>query len=786
MLRIFTAAKQGMVASVLLSKINPDEIGGVIVHPLDKGLPNLRDGELALVCGAKAVAVLQGMGIVPKNRKVESLRGEVILVNAGRAAMIVTYDPAITIMDSTKEVQISWDIALAKRWLLTGGVEAVVGKYEYVQDFTDAINFIKKEHATTGKKVAIAVDLETVGLNPYASGVHIVLISVTVQEGKSQAIRFSGVRTQPAYRMGGAVKMYNSSLITQVEFLMSSRMIALRGANFKFDMGWLHHHWGIVNFNAYSMDTTLVGSLLDENRSNSLSNHTKEYVPLMGGYDAYMDSTYDKGRMDLVPSKDLLDYGGGDTDACLRVSNVMKRVITKDRQLINFYTKLLHPAMKAVAKMEQRGMIVNEVEYDVLDAEVRVELKRVSEEALAMIPKAIRNTYANDLKLTRDVILRDFLFSKRGLNMKPVMFTAKNNDPSCAMEHLELLATEYAEVRPFVQLMSEVNSAQKTLTTYITGFRKHLRADGKFHPTYLLHRGDYGGKEAGAVSGRSSAKAPAVQTIPKHTKWSKALRRVYEPPEGHSILIFDYSQGELRIAASLARERTMIAAYQKGIDLHAVTASVLCNMTFEEFMRQPEDWRDDKRYGGKAGNFGLLYGMGWRGFTIYAQKTYGVSLEDPEAQAFRNGFFAKYSGLVDWHSRCKREAHSTMQIRSPLGRIRHLPLVNSRENDVVALCERQAINFGPQSTLSDIGLYAMSKIDREYPDLWMWGFTHDAIAFYVPTDELPIWAVRIRDIMENLPYEQELGWNPPLGFVVDAEASDINWASVKKYKVDSK
>ncbi len=72
----------------------------------------------------------------------------------------------------------------------------------------------------------------------------------------------------------------------------------------------------------------------------------------------------------------------------------------------------------------------------------------------------------------------------------------------------------------FVGVMKQVNSANKTLSTYVVGFLKHLRDDGRFHPTFFLHRGLYEDDDAGTVTGRTSAKNPAFQTIPKHTIWT--------------------------------------------------------------------------------------------------------------------------------------------------------------------------------------------------------------------------------------------------------------------------
>ena len=79
-------------------------------------------------------------------------------------------------------------------------------------------------------------------------------------------------------------------------------------------------------------------------------------------------------------------------------------------------------------------------------------------------------------------------------------------------------------------------------------------------------------------------------------------------------------------------------------------------------------------------------------------------------------------------------------------------------------------------------MLAMVLLDRVYPDLWMFGMTHDELQMYVPIDDVEVWADRIRDVMENLPLDK-FGWNPPLRFPVDAEWSDTNLAECTKLAI---
>jgi DNA polymerase I-like protein with 3'-5' exonuclease and polymerase domains len=111
-----------------------------------------------------------------------------------------------------------------------------------------------------------------------------------------------------------------------------------------------------------------------------------------------------------------------------------------------------------------------------------------------------------------------------------------------------------------------------------------------------------------------------------------------------------------------------------------------------------------------------------------------------------------------------------------------VPLINSFSNEVRSRQERQAINAGVQATLTDMGLLAMAELDKAYPDLWQFGFTHDAVSFYVREDEVEEQAIRIKQVMENLPLDK-FDWTPQLDFPVDIELGECNLADVHKFVV---
>ena len=740
--------------------------------------PVLLKGDVMFTMGTAAFQTLQKTGVVPKNRTVGSLRQKPQPLHDGY--VLVSYDAGIGNIDHRLEVDLSIDINLACRFHETGTMKPEVGAYKWVGDFSAAVDYVNKTYDETGKRVPVETDLETVGLDPLNPDKFIVSVAFTYKDEMSDVKRFFSLDDQPEK----GTKLYE-----QIEFLLTSDKISLGGANLTYDIQWFYHKWDIEVKN-FKFDTTIVGSLIDENRSNSLENHAKIYTP-MGGYDADLNQKYDKGRMDLIPDNDLLPYAGGDTDATRRVRQKLTRELTSDPLLANFYINLLHPARASFDVIEQGGIHVNKAKLENLGKELDQEMLEYKEQALALIPPHIRLKHRGNKNIT-PAMISDFLFTGRGLGLKPLLFSEKTNKPLTSHKHLQYFsdAEKYPEAAKFIELTELYNKASKARSTYVTGFLKHLRADGLFHPRFMLFKGGTeSGDESGTLTGRLAARDPAIQTLPKHSPIAKRLRACYEPPEGYAIVEVDYSQGELRVTAVVANETTMKKAYSDGVDLHKLTGGSVAGLSYEEMTAlEKTDKGLYKKYrqGGKPANFGLLYGMSAEGYKDYAKNSYGVTLSLNEARTTRMNFFKTYSRLPDWHEEFKAIARHQGYIRNPLGRIRHLPQIHSRDGFTRSQAERQAINSPIQGALSDIILLAISRFNQMYgrnDECRIWAQIHDAVTCYIKVEHLAYWIEILQSLMEDRQILFDMfNFEFDIPLDSDAEVSLENFASMQPWQ----
>ena len=157
-----------------------------------------------------------------------------------------------------------------------------------------------------------------------------------------------------------------------------------------------------------------------------------------------------------------------------------------------------------------------------------------------------------------------------------------------------------------------------------------VQSDGRVYTRY---------NPLGARSGRFTSSGPNLQQINREG----LCRAGFGAPLGRVLIVLDYVQIELMVAAFLSGDPEMLSAIKVGLDLHRQTAALILGLALESVTKT-------HRQTAKAVNFGLLFGQGAAGLVNYARANYGVILSLDEAERFRKRFFAHYTGLKAWHS----------------------------------------------------------------------------------------------------------------------------------------
>lgn len=91
-----------------------------------------------------------------------------------------------------------------------------------------------------------------------------------------------------------------------------------------------------------------------------------------------------------------------------------------------------------------------------------------------------------------------------------------------------------------------------------------------------------------------------MQNIPARGELGAKFRKFFIAPDGCKLIISDYSSLEQRIAAHCSQDPVMLQIYRENRDMHAVSASAMFFLDYEEmekaggYDRAKEEWADKK------------------------------------------------------------------------------------------------------------------------------------------------------------------------------------------------
>jgi DNA polymerase-1 len=239
----------------------------------------------------------------------------------------------------------------------------------------------------------------------------------------------------------------------------------------------------------------------------------------------------------------------------------------------------------------------------------------------------------------------------------------------------------------------------------------------------------------GTVTGRFSSKSPNLQNVTRGP-----LRSCFIPSgPDRRLIVADYSQIELRVAALIAKETVMIDAFKTKADLHKMTAAAV--------LRKPvgEVAKDDRQMA-KAVSFGFLYGQSANGFVAYARANYGLNLSLEDAERFRENFFFTYPAFRRWHIACKRKAVNSDNgsARTVFGR-----LLMARKDDAWARFN-MFTEYVVSGSCADLLKMAMIKVAAVVPaDVHPVATIHDELVYDAPADTAKQYCSVIRQAMED-------------------------------------
>jgi DNA polymerase-1 len=499
--------------------------------------------------------------------------------------------------------------------------------------------------------------------------------------------------------------------------LFEDERIRKVGHDLKFDVVLLARKGIAVRGLAF--DSMLASYLLDATRpGHPLEDTSLEHL----GYKALTeDDVCGRGAKAVsfgrLPPAALLTYAGERADLARQLSNRLAPLLVTDR-LEPVYRDLEMPLVPVLAEMERAGILI--------DGPALAAQSRHIEQELARSTARIFELAGEEFNVNAPQQLGRILFEK--LQLPAVKKTGKTRSASTAAEVLEELALTHDLPR----LVLQWRALHKLKSTYIDALPLMIHPEtGRVHTCF---------NQAVAATGRLSSSDPNLQNIPIRTELGRQIRRAFVAAPGRVLISADYSQIELRVLAHMAGEDALIDAFHSGEDIHERTGLKLFG---------PDSGLEKHllRSRSKMVNYAVLYGK--TPFTLAKD----INVTQEAAQAFIDAYFAGFPRVRAFIDQTLETARQTGVVTTMAGRRRLVPNLTSRNFQMRAQAEREAVNMPIQGTAADILKKAMIDLHRELPRRGLGAqmilTVHDELLFEADRDQADATAAVVRELMEH-------------------------------------
>ncbi|MGM0482612.1 MAG: DNA polymerase [Patescibacteria group bacterium] len=419
----------------------------------------------------------------------------------------------------------------------------------------------------------------------------------------------------------------------------------------------------------------------------------------------------------------------------------------KDKGLKEVFEKVEKPFIPVIDKMRGHGITI--------DTEVLRNIKKEYEKELKEEEKKIWKQAGKEFNINSPVQLGEVLFKDLGLSIKNHKKTSTGAKSTKESELVKL-----KDEHPIVEEILNYREIAKILSTYVDPVLSMVDKNGKLYAEFV---------QTGTTTGRISSNNPNLQNIPVSSEKGRRIREAFVAMDGHTLVAFDYSQIELRVAALLSGDEKLLSVFNAGGDIHSAVAAEVFGVSEEEIDRE-------MRRKAKVINFGILYGMG-----VNALKQ-NLGTSQAEARQFLDKYFERFSTLSSYIEKIKESAHEKGYTTTLYGRRRYVAGLNSPVPYIRAAAERAAVNAPIQGTAADIIKRAAvlindllekeKKSDKAFPIIQV----HDELIFEVGDQFLLEFIPSVKRIMESFLEEEGRSSVP---FKVDVKTGK-SWGKMEK------
>lgn len=497
--------------------------------------------------------------------------------------------------------------------------------------------------------------------------------------------------------------------------IIQEERISKVGANFIFDLQFLFRKYGIVPRGTLHC-TQIAQKISFPDFPAGLPFVTTMYTDIP----YYKEDGKQWMKLGTGSWEEWWNYNG--TDAIVPVESIPKQIQTLVKQDNLETYERQRKLMPPLIYMAERGIKVDVQGMMAYKESQQIELDRKAEELNAEVGYEINYNSPKQLM--------DYFYKTCGLKpYKKKNIKGQFVDTS-DVDALKRIFRRGEQGSKAARLMLDIRSLSKRISTYLNVGK--VDQDGRYRSSY---------KPVGAETGRLSSGETIFGTGGNQQNWPHDLLRFFVADEGYVIYSIDLSQIENRIVAYVGGVLSQIEAFEQGIDLHRLTASIIFGKRYDEISDEEGssdlgDGRQSERFWGKKGNHSYNYDYGYKAFALKYEIT------EAEAKFIFNRLDMGYPQIKGgYHVTIQNMLKSTRTVTNLYRRNRLFlgPIIPAYPNSPLSACQatwREGYAQLPQSTTADkVNEYGLEYIyynQHLFRPVELLAQIHDAIVFQIP------------------------------------------------------
>ena len=322
--------------------------------------------------------------------------------------------------------------------------------------------------------------------------------------------------------------------------------------------------------------------------------------------------------------------------------------------------------------------------------------------------------------------LKEYFYGKAGKGIKPYKKRGSGGvtTDEGAMKRLKRRGFDEASI------ILQIRRMRKLRSTYLAP--EKVDTDGRMRCSY-----NPVGTRFSRISSSKSIFGTGMnlQNIPQN------VLQYFMADGGYIYYSFDLAQAENRIVAYVGLIEPMIKAFERGEDVHSLTAGLIFNISPSEVSKEEGsstigDGKHSQRFWGKKANHGLNYDLGYRSFS------FDYEIPERDGRAIVEGYHSAYPGVRNsFHSMVRGSLAKDRTLTNLMGR---KTLFLDQWGDSLF---KDAYACIPQGTVGDVinerGVNYIYYDQEQFRPVELLVQVHDSIGFQIP---IPVWSDNYSDI----------------------------------------